>query len=187
MGYCHDSNYKFNQNGWRIAYIEDNGDTDIENDNAVIISAGAPECLNNITEVDSDTATIISKYCNNLYIKNGTCDASVIDNNYIKMIDDTFFSNLTDNTLDTCSINGTDSEECGSNNDLISVGGFYWFKTASAWNNYFMQNNFVNSSSNIEVGEEGVSYGIRPILMLDSSVVVTGGTGLYGDPYIISK
>ena len=38
MGYCYSSSYKFNANGWRVAYTK-------KNDSAYLISAGAPECF----------------------------------------------------------------------------------------------------------------------------------------------
>ena len=37
MGYCSDSNYKYNANGWRIAYIKEG--------TVYLISAGSPECM----------------------------------------------------------------------------------------------------------------------------------------------
>ena len=59
MGYCDSPSYKFYVNGWRIGYIEDNNDTDISNDNAVLVSAGAPECVR--TYIDSKATTTSSQ------------------------------------------------------------------------------------------------------------------------------
>ncbi len=50
MGYCYSSSYKFQVNGWRIAYIQ--------NESAYLVSAGSPECVRTYVErVSSSTST----------------------------------------------------------------------------------------------------------------------------------
>ncbi len=50
MGYCDSSSYKFQVNGWRIAYIQ--------NESAYLVSAGSPECVRTYVEnISSSTST----------------------------------------------------------------------------------------------------------------------------------
>ena len=49
MGYCGHSNYKFHDNGWRIAYIE--------NGSAHLISGGATDCLCTSSDGNSSTSS----------------------------------------------------------------------------------------------------------------------------------
>ena len=72
------------------------------------------------------------------------------------------------------------------NNDLIDNGGFCWFAaryTSSSTNgvNWSPNSRSVYSNLNAE------AYGLRPVISLSSSVVVTGGAGTMDDPYTIKK
>ena len=77
-------------------------------------------------------------------------------------------------------------EECGYNNDLIDNGGYYWFaaRYISSYTdgvNWDSNNRYVNSSSST------LAFGLRPVISLSSSVVVTGGAGTIDDPYEIAN
>ena len=54
MGYCINSQYKFNVNGWRVAYIKD--------ETAYLISAGAPECGGTYVSNKSATTSLKEFY-----------------------------------------------------------------------------------------------------------------------------
>ena len=195
MGYCNSSIYRFSVNGWRVGYLKDGS--------AYLISAGSPECMctdssgNAKTSCSSSETTggvpqhlanlnnISLKYCNQDYAYNGVCNStsswSISDNDY-----QIITTNIgTKKTLSDCrSTYG--SRACGFNYNLIDNGGYYWFattystssSTAFLWNQNFRD--VVSSSSTY-------AYGVRPVLRLASSVIVTGGSGTYEDPYTIAN
>ena len=95
-----------------------------------------------------------------------------------------YFKNITNSVFSTSSCNNAyGSKACGYGNDLIDNGGYYWniisdedANQVFGWSPYYrVMNETVISNLN----------GLRPVLRLNSSVVVTGGTGNYDDPYII--
>ena len=74
---------------------------------------------------------------------------------------------------------------CGYNNDLIDNGGYYWFaarySSSSTYGvNWYPNDRYVYYSYTY-------AYGLRPVISLSSSVIVTGGSGTMDDPYTISK
>lgn len=192
MGYCEDSGYKFIVNGWRIAYIKDNS--------VYLISAGAPECMctsNDGTTSDSSCSNYEATvgvpihlknladkaltYCNKSYAYGGICDS-----NSAWAMDATDFKNITGSTLSSSSCYGVSyysSVPCGYINDLINNGGSYWF--AISYNNgafyWFSSSGGVNGSNSKNL------KGVRPVIRLDSNVLVTGGSGTYEDPYTIGN
>ena len=123
------------------------------------------------------------KYCNTNYAYNGVCDVtsswSINDSDY-----QIITTNIgTKKTLSNCS-GDSGSRACGFNNDLIDNGGYYWFATpdsassasAFAWRPYYR-----DVSRNFSY----ITYGVRPVLRLRSSVSVMSGSGTYKDPYVI--
>ena len=68
----------------------------------------------------------------------------------------------------------------------INNGGYYWFATpySSSSADAFFWN---SGSRRVRNYSSDIAIGLRPVLRLQSSVVVTGGTGTYQDPYIISN
>ncbi len=131
-------------------------------DTAYLVSAGALECglRNNMNSFD----TIALGYCNSNYSYRGDCNSSVVH-----------------------SLNDTDIEKMiGSSgivqNDLVDNGGYYWYYNTKSldgvsWNPGMRK-----------FGNSGVSsYGIRPVIRIDSSVYVVGGAGTMDDPYVIYK
>ena len=186
MGYCKGSDYKYNANGWRIAYIKD--------DTAYLTSAGSPECMctnSNGTAgkscstyeetggVPKHLANLNKKaltYCNSTYAYGGKCDSASAWN----MVD-ADFQTITGATLNTV------LEKSNYNNySIINNGGYYWFATPYSSSSYGVlywnsSNRYVtNAISNNE-------FGLRPVLRLAASVLITGGSGTYKDPYIISN
>ena len=103
-GYCYSSNYRYYTSGWRIAYIDN---TDINHPKAVLISAGAPECVNRVVTSANDTYiqtanTRSLKYCNSGLVDgdchcddtdgDGLCDSSSTD---VWAVNDTDFYYMT--------------------------------------------------------------------------------------------
>lgn len=192
MGYCANSNYKFIKNGWRIGYIA--------NKTVYLISAGSPECLctdssggssNSCGSYESTNAipkhianlnSASLKYCNSNYIYGGVCNSSNVWNmnaNDFKIITGSVLSS------NSCYAQYSDNN-CGYGNDLIDNGGFYWFAVAyTSSSSYGIS--WAPDSRRTYVYRSQTSSGIRPILRLDSNVVVTGGSGTYDDPYTIGN
>ena len=186
MGYCASSDYKYNANGWRIAYTKEG--------TAYLTSAGSPECMctnsggtagtscssyETTNGVPKHLANLNKKaltYCNSTYAYKGKCDSASAWN-----IADADFKTITGDILLTANNNsGYD------NYSIINNGGFYWFATPY---NSSSVNAFAWASSNRSVNyySSNVAFGLRPVLRLQSSVVVTGGSGTYQDPYTISN
>ena len=275
MGYCFNSNSKFNVNGWRVGYISDG--------TAYLVSAGAPECYGTYIEsVSSSTSSrtlstnyyygsgyylnpatgyfelrgvtsstvawssnydsIISdtpytcesstkpvkgtttgacttlykiksygsstngvayeyynyertdgapihldnlnsealKYCNSDYAYGESCNESSA-----RAMNATDFKNITGSTLSNCY--KTSSTDCGLNNTLIDNGGYYWYATPYNSASSFNVFDWTPDSRFVSVAASRISSGVRPVLRLQSSVQVTGGSGTYEDPYQISN
>ena len=190
MGYCSANGYKFNSNGWRVAYINDG--------TAYLTSGGSPECMctdssgnagTSCSNSDYETTSGIPKhlanlntkaltYCNSTYAYGGICNSSSAWN-----MSDGDFQKITGDTLSTAF-----EKESGNYDDfsIINNGGLYWFATPNSasstytfnWNSY---------DRHVRYNPSYRAYGVRPVLRLKSSVIVTGGTGTYEDPYTISS
>ena len=124
------------------------------------------------------------KYCNKSYIKNGVCDST---NVWAMNAND--FAKITNSTLSSSSCWGSSISNrvaCGYTNDLIDNGGEYWFATSYE---YSSDEVFFWGPDYHLVGKQhsNIVSGIRPILVLSSSVKVVGGKGTYEDPYVISN
>ncbi|MDY4996468.1 MAG: hypothetical protein SO108_02000 [Bacilli bacterium] len=188
MGYCANSSFKFNANGWRIAYIKD--------DTAYLTSAGSPECMctnsagtagtscsnwEDTSGVPKHLANLNKKaltYCNSTYAYGGKCDSASAWN-----MADADFKTITGDTLSTAY-----EKSNYDSYSIINNGGFYWFATPynSSSVNVFT---WYPNSRNVSNGDFGSGdvRGVRPVLRLQSSVLITGGSGTYKDPYIISN
>mgnify|MGYP003295889061 CR=1 FL=1 len=68
-------------------------------------------------------------------------------------------------------------------NTIINVNGYYWFATASDDSHLYSWN--INAQNNASLITS--SYGMRPVIKIDSLVYVDGGSGTQADPYIITK
>ena len=123
------------------------------------------------------------KYCNSDYAYGGVCDSS---STWAMNASD--FQKITGSVLSSSGCYASFSNmSCGYNNDLIDNGGYYWY--ASPYNSTSSEYVFEWDSNGRGVGYS-VSFdssGLRPVLRLQSSVYVTGGSGTYEDPYIISN
>ena len=188
MGYCASSDYKFNVNGWRVAYVK--------NGSAYLTSAGAPECMctnssgvagtscsdyETTYEVPKHLANLNAKsltYCNSLYAYGGKCDSSSAWN-----MNNTDFQNVTGDPLNVARVNDDGSYD---NYSLINNGGFYWFATAYSASS---ADTFAWGPIRrlVGAGTSRTVFGVRPVLRLASSVKVTGGSGTYEDPYTIDN
>ena len=198
MGYCSSSNQQFYVNGWRIGYIEDNDDADVSNDNAVLISAGAPECMcsssdgtvsnkscssalseSNIGKHYDNMNNIALKYCNSDYSMGNLCDSTTA-----WAMANSDFQKMLGSNLDNCK-NKYGDKLCGYTNDLIDNGSYYWFATSYISSNKF-SHAWVASERVVGYTLSNSLAGIRPVLRLDNSVVVVDGDGTYENPYIIA-
>ena len=195
MGYCKNSNYKFTVNGWRVGYISDG--------TAYLVSAGAPECIatdsdGNMDNSGSDTSTYLDTanlykhldnldneallYCNLDYAYGGVCDSTST-----WAMDAMDFEAITGSTLSISSCYASSEDtNCGYGNDLIDNGGYYWYATRYGASSDYM---FDWYPVYRRVGNRYSCYtsGLRPVLRLQSSVRVTGGSGTYADPYTIAN
>ena len=195
MGYCSDSNYKFSVNGWRVGYISDG--------TAYLVSAGAPECVatdknGNMDNTGTNTDTYLDKdnlykhlnnldnesllYCNTSYAYGGVCNSTST-----WAMDAADFEAITGSALSSSSCYGSSEDtSCGYGNDLIDNGGFYWYATRYSASSYRV---FIWLPANRYVYNDDSRYalGLRPVLHLQSSVRVVGGSGTYEDPYTIAS
>lgn len=190
-GYCYDSKYKYYNKGWRIAYINKQD----KEDKAVLISAASPECLSTSDMNILNTKAL--KYCNNDYVdnncncndknKDGICDNkskdawNINNEDFNKIISSTTTiknTSINDLNLNNC-FNKKSTTSCGYNNDLIDNGGYYWFSA--------IDNAYWNPDNRTIYNGENKSFGLRPLIQISSSVVVTDGEGTIDNPYIISN
>ena len=186
MGYCSDSNYKFNKNGWRVAYSKDG--------TAYLTSGGAVECIctssdgvaaSACTSAESTSATpkhftnLNSKslaYCNSTYAYGGACNSSSAWN-----INDSDFQRITGDNLKP----GYAKSGFYDKYSLINNGSSYWFATTGITaSNYVF---FWSDGGSISNCYTNNIRGVRPVLRLKSSIIVTGGSGTYSDPYTIAE
>ena len=163
MGYCYDLEYKYNVNGWRIAYIKD--------DTAYLISAGSPGC---IAESGAGLNKQALTYCNSTYAYGGKCDSNSAWN-----MADADFQAITGDTLSTA-YNKSNYDSYS----IINNGGLYWFIQPAGYTSVWYWN---PSYQSVQSGNTITGYGLRPVLRLAASVLITGGSGTYKDPYIISN
>ncbi|MCI6266568.1 MAG: hypothetical protein MR598_06980 [Erysipelotrichaceae bacterium] len=122
------------------------------------------------------------KYCNTDYAYGGICNSSSA-----WAMDATDFQIITGSVLSSSSCyNQSSKVACGYRNDLIDNGGYYWYATsysASSYHTFSWIPNYRYVDAYISINLRGV----RPVLRLESSVLVVGGSGTYEDPYIISN
>ena len=197
MGYCSSSSYRFSVNGWRIGYLKD--------DSAYLISAGAPECMctdssgNAKTSCSSSETTVgvpqhlanlnnaSLKYCNQDYAYNGVCDGvsswNIKDSDFQEM---TFNIGKKKKLSDANSVACYRKKSCGVSYNLIDNGGYYWFATPSGVSSADTFH-WISPIRYVSHTSSRYAYGVRPVLRLASSVIVTGGSGTYEDPYTIAN
>lgn len=136
---------------------------------------GAPTHLEKI----NNTAL---KYCNKNFAYGGICN---VNSAWSMNADD--FSVITGVTsLSTSCYEQKGLLTCGYNNDLIDNGSVYWFASTLASDQadiftWFPSYRYVYKDLS------DVTNGVRPVLRLDSTVVVISGSGTYKDPYVISN
>ena len=192
MGYCYSFDNRFIVNGWRVAYQKDGS--------VYLISAGSPECMCTNSDGTSGTSCSDSEttngapqhlanlnrhalaYCNQDYAYNGACDSTSTWN-----INDSDYQEINGSrkSLSNC-FNSSRKKDCGVSYSLVDNGGYYWFTTpysssssfAFSWGPGFR---FVHYSHTFR------AYGLRPVLRLQSSVVVLSGEGTYTDPFVIGN
>ena len=220
-GWCYARNYKYYVTGWRIAYIKDNkvvlvsagapeclarvesdaNETYIKTANAVALKY----C--NINFVDGNCVCVDENV-------DGLCDAQSTDawaiNDYdfyymtkaisgvgkrLTSDSDAADSGLGDSTGGTLTtaycLNQNSYKECGYNNDLIDIGGYYWFasrNTNSSTSSYYTNGVGLRPiTRNIYSYTGAFAFGLRPMINLSSTVYITGGDGTMDSPYQIAN
>ena len=84
------------------------------------------------------------------------------------------------------------SDACGLNNSLINIGGYWWTQTwegattGTAVTSTRLLYAWTAYSKYMFAANSAAAYGIRPVVYLDESIVVTGGSGTAASPYTIS-
>ncbi|MEE3343236.1 MAG: hypothetical protein VZS44_04010 [Bacilli bacterium] len=190
-GYCYGAVNSYKSDGWRIAYIKKS--------TAYIISAGAVDCLSSDKDgnasfeevTNSDETLGLSKhitnlnkkallYCNRRYAYGNTCSNKsswAMDVNDFRSVTNQYLSS------DKC-FKQKDNKECGFDNGLIDIGGYYWIanvnnaqlNTAFYWD---ATDRFVNSSVSSH------ALGLRPVIRLKEAVYVIDGKGTEEEPYLL--
>ncbi len=190
MGYCSSSSYRFSVNGWRIGYTKDGS--------AYLISAGAPECL--CTDSSGNAGTSCSnyettsgvpkhlanlnqaslKYCNQDYAYNGICDGTSSWN-----VNENDYQELTLNLGARKNLRTNYRKQSyGVGYDLIDNGSDYWFATNTTSTSVL---DWKPNYRGVIGIDSSYANGVRPVLRLQSSVIVLGGSGTYEDPYTIGN
>lgn len=122
------------------------------------------------------------KYCNSDLVHAGKCD-----NDNVWVLRDSDFKNILQSTMSLSLCYGTyGNKNCGFANNLIDNGGFYWYSvndTNMASNTFYWNPSYRGINRDYSSND----YGLRPVIKLDSTVYITGGSGTYDDPYIIEK
>ncbi len=186
-GYCYDASYQFASNGWRIAYVQE--------ETAYLISAGAPECMctdsfgdfstscsNYLESSDELSIHILNlnyfaqKYCNLNFLYGNACNDNSAWN-----VNDEDFQKITGYTL--LKTSGMQNPTFAITNSLIENSGLYWFATIDENSSVSFYNWYPHRT--VRSANSNASLGIRPVLRLKSSVIVTGGSGTEDDPYVI--
>ena len=191
QGYCGNANYQFSSSGWRIAYSKEGS--------AYLISAGALECgctsqdgvfsnscsnsvsVDNFSKHINNLDSVSLKYCNPYYVDDGICDSSNVRN-----INQDDFESIVNRGLSVGSCYQLQNKKCGYVNDLIDIGSDYWF----SFGYHSLSNESLYWSSvsrSVDSSVSRFSYGVRPVIKLDSNVIVVGGSGSFDDPYEISN
>ena len=67
----------------------------------------------------------------------------------------------------------------------LNTGQWYWALSANNWNSGYAYEFYVNSNGNLNNNNVNNSDGVRPVVSLRTSTLVTSGTGTETDPYVI--
>ena len=121
------------------------------------------------------------KYCNSDYAYGGSCNEG---NSWAMNAND--FENITGTNLTGCR-ESFSNMSCGYNNSLTDNGGYYWYAKPfdSSSSKHVLY--WYPDARSVYTDLSSSSYGVRPVLRLQSSVWVVGGSGTYEDPYIINN
>ena len=176
QGYCGDDKTYFYNDGWRVAYTRGGS--------VYLISAGAPQCLAQDSDVSLEEFSKkideeALKYCNIDYAYGGVCNSACA-----WALNQTDFYYVTNNKLnhDFCFEKERD-KNCGYSNGIMDVGSYYW--VSSSIDNQMLY--YYPDSFYYTIAANTASKGIRPVLKLADTIVVTGGKGTKDEPYKIKN
>ena len=95
------------------------------------------------------------------------------------------FKEITQKEITYCATQ-TKNTECGYNQELIDIGGYYWI---SALNNLTATQAFYWTPTlslkkvYYDDSKTSFNFGLRPVLRLRANVKIESGTGTAEDPY----
>lgn len=174
-GYCGDELTAYKEEGWRVAYTK--------NENTYLITAGSPECLGQEKEDNKTIQKLLNEialnYCNIDYAESGICNEKTAWS-----ISEKDYYYITNSWLNKESCyEQENNQNCGHKNDLMDIGSYYWLNTIIDDKiTYYTPEKSLYTSITTEQAK-----GIRPIIKLSSSIIVTKGTGTKEDPYQIEN
>ena len=88
----------------------------------------------------------------------------------------------------SASTNMNSSTACKGNNWLFTSSYYQWTITPSSGNSIYVWRVYANGNVNrTDANWTSSAVGVRPVVYLDSSVKITGGTGTESNPYILTK
>ena len=88
----------------------------------------------------------------------------------------------------SASTNMNSSTACKGNNWLFTSSYYQWTITPSSGNSIYVWRVYANGNVNrTDANWTSSAVGVRPVVYLDSSVKITGGTGTESDPYLLEK
>lgn len=210
-GFCGNKNNKYYVSGWRIAYIS-NGNVYLISAGAPECILGSINNIKafsgvlNASAIKYCNSKFVDGNCKCISNNFGQCDNDSSKMSGVWAINNSTFFEITNyiskgygkkitNNASKLGVIGPNLDktycygsnaymECGYNNDLLDIGGSYFFD-----NDYGVDSkNFVFWNSNIRgiglINKDYVS-GLRPVIRLKSNVYVTGGAGTMDDPYTI--
>ena len=212
-GYCNNDEYRYYVQGWRIAYIDDNtnkvaiisagspecnnrpsstnNETYIKKANALALKYCNPNFVDGDSNGNKCTCVGIDSDSDGRYDQCSSISAdawAINDDTFNKMTEQA--TGVTGGGYLYNSINGATKcgeilsmRVCGYKNDLIDIGGYYWFAASSGSNSdgVFWR----PSARYVYYRSSSEAYGLRPVISLSSSVYVTGGKGTMNNPYTI--
>ena len=132
--------------------------------------------LNDLSKKLDDEAL---KYCNLDYAFGGVCNrVSAWSRNH----DDLYYVTGSKLNRDFCFESEKD-KSCGYSNGLNDVGSYYWlYNSIDAKMLYYYPESFYYT-----IKDNAMAKGIRPMLRLADTIVVTGGKGTKDEPYQIKN
>ena len=121
-------------------------------------------------------ATRAKLYCNTSVAKGGSCSSG-------RVINGADFQRILGTSVSLSSCEEVESTACGSSNNLINIGGLYWYHENISGTRTF----YGFATKSITAWNTNGRYGVRPVITLDPKVYIKSGSGTTSSPYVIAK